>query len=93
MRITILKLLALLIAIAYVVLAASAEDADVENVVVIAAGMLFPLALIWFPEPLGGFTGYMFRGHYVDTETPPFLVAAAGWFILVGLPLLAYWLS
>ena len=50
--------------------------------------LLLPLALIWFPEPLGDFTGYVGRGGMIDTPTPAWMVAAAGWFLLVGLPVL-----
>ena len=48
---------------------------------------LFPLALIWFPEPIGSATGYIGHG-VVGVETPPFLVAAMGWVFLIGIPLL-----
>ena len=50
--------------------------------------MLLPLALIWFPQQLGEFTGYVGHGGQIDTQTPAWMVAGAGWFLLVGLPLL-----
>ena len=93
MRITIPKPLALLIAAVYVGLAARSEDARIDDFLAIAGALLFPLALIWFPEVLGSIAGPVGRGGYIDTETPPALVAAAGWFILVGLPVVAYWLA
>ena len=93
MHITKSKLLALLIAAVYVGLAARSEDARIDDILAMAGALLFPLALIWFPEALGSMTGYVGRGGYIDTETPPALVAAAGWFILVGLPVVAYWLA
>lgn len=54
--------------------------------------LLFPLALIWFPEPIGSITGYIGHGR-ISVETPPVLVAAAGWFFLVGFPLVLMLLS
>ena len=51
--------------------------------------LLFPLALIWFPEVIGSATGFIGHG-VVDSETPPWLVSAAGWFFLVGLPVLLW---
>jgi hypothetical protein len=54
--------------------------------------LLFPLALIWFPEPIGSITGIVGRG-YVSLETPPFFVALVGWFFLVGVPVIIGLLS
>jgi uncharacterized membrane protein YoaT (DUF817 family) len=42
-----------------------------------------PLPFIWFPEVLGGFTGYVSGGRRIDTETPPAIVAFIGWLLLV----------
>lgn len=55
-------------------------------------GLFFPLVCIWFGDYLGQYTGFM-RGHYVSQQTPGWLVAAGGWFILIGAPLVAYLLS
>lgn len=55
-------------------------------------GLIFPLACIWFGEQLGQYTGFI-RGHFVTETTPGFLVAAGGWFILIGVPILVYFLS
>ncbi|HEV8000885.1 MAG TPA: hypothetical protein VGP63_13460 [Planctomycetaceae bacterium] len=54
--------------------------------------LLFPLALIWFPEPIGSITGIVGRG-YVSLETPPFFVALVGWFFLIGVPVIIGLLS
>jgi hypothetical protein len=51
--------------------------------------LLFPLALIWFPDVFGDYIGPVRRG-YVDQTTPPVMIAIAGWFFLVGLPLVLY---
>lgn len=46
--------------------------------------LIFPLALIWFAEPLGQYTGYAGRGGDIATPTPGMLVAAVGWVWLVA---------
>ena len=48
-------------------------------------GLLFPLALIWFAEPLGQYTGYVGRGGYIESPTPSFLVAAVGWIWIIAI--------
>ncbi len=53
---------------------------------------VFPLALIWFPDHFGSITGYVGGGipANIDTETPGWLVSAAGWFFLIGMPVVLY---
>ena len=53
------------------------------------AGLLIPLAFIWFPEEIGGLTGY-FQTGYVNVQTPGKIVSFAGWFALLGIPVLLY---
>lgn len=92
-EITIGKILALLIAIGYAVGTAVHAHGVTPDLVGGCVILLLPLALIWFPEEMGSFTGYVGRGGSIDTETPPILVSIAGWFFLVGLPVLMYFLS
>ena len=57
-QITIGRILSLLIAIGYatcVIIGAHGFTADVFKCCI---ALLFPLALIWFPEQIGGATGY-----------------------------------
>jgi hypothetical protein len=86
MQITIGKVLSLLVAIGYTILA------------VIAGGMyglrcsavlVLPLGLIWFPEEIGSLTGY-FKTGYVNVQTPAIIISFIGWFFLVGLPVILY---
>lgn len=59
-----------------------------------SALILLPLALIWFPDEIGNATGYL--GDLtlrVDTPTPPILISIMGWFFLVGLPVLFYFIT
>lgn len=53
----------------------------------VAAG--FPLALIWFAEPLGSFMGYAGRGGSITQETPARMIAGVGWLLLIGLAVAA----
>jgi hypothetical protein len=42
------------------------------------------LLLIWFPEQVDDYTfGTWTRGGRIDAHTPPFLIAAAGWVLLL----------
>ena len=93
-QISIGKILSLLIAIGYVVCAIIGEHGFTVEVFKFFAVLLFPLALIWFPDQIGEATGY-FAGHMmrVDTPTPPILISIMGWLFLVGFPVLAYFIT
>ena len=60
------------------------------DIVRISLFLLIPLALIWFPDEIGSFTGYVGRGGNIDRETPPIMITVMGWIFLVGLPLFFY---
>ena len=93
MQITIGKILAVLIALAYVIAMTVHAGSVTVDVFKGSVALLLPLALIWFPDELGSMTGYLGRGGKINTETPPILVSIAGWFLLAGLPLLLHFLS
>jgi hypothetical protein len=86
MQISISKLLVLLVLAFYVTIAISHAGAAGLKW---SAGLLLPLACIWFPEGIGNLTGY-FRTGYVNTLTPAPAVSFIGWFLLIGLPALFY---
>lgn len=88
------KIGALLIALGYLVAVVVIQRA-ITPAVPLAVVLLVPLGFIWFPEEVGGFTGYVSRGGTIDAETPPALVSFIGWLLLVGLPTLAFcsWLA
>ena len=58
----------------------------------IGVALLLAMACIWFPEALGEYTGIM-HYHAITAPTPAFLVCAGGWLILVGLPILIYFIA
>ena len=56
----------------------------------IAVFLLLPMGCIWFAEAFGGYTGLDAHLQVIDTPTPPFLICACGWFLLVGVPVVLY---
>ena len=86
MQITLGRILGLLIAIAYVLLAVASYGLTTGLKVCVI--LLLPLALIWFPDELGSLTGIYIQHSLVNRESPPVLICLMGWFFLVGLPLL-----
>jgi hypothetical protein len=55
-------------------------------------GLLFPMACIWFAEPLGDYTGII-RGQLMTSSSPAVLVCTAGWFILIGVPIIVFFIT
>jgi hypothetical protein len=83
------KIGAVLIAITYLVIMIIDEHGVTKGVVGLGEILLVPLALIWFPDAIGSFTGSVGRGGQIDAESPPALVSFMGWVFLVG-PVLLY---
>jgi hypothetical protein len=48
--------------------------------------LILPLACIWFSEPMGGYTGPVWRG-VITSPTPAIFVCIGGWLLLL-LPLI-----
>ena len=90
MQITSGKIVGLVVALGSVVAMVVSAGGATADVVKGCAVLLLPLALIWFPEEIGGFTGYVGRGGDIDSETPPILILFIGWLFLIGLPVLFY---
>ena len=86
MQITFGKLFSVVVAIGYAVVAIKYNGIAGLK---LCAGLLLPLAFIWFPEEIGGLTGY-FRSGYVNVQTPGIIISILGWFFLVGLPVLLH---
>jgi hypothetical protein len=92
MTFTASKFVSLVIAITYAIGITVVQGGVTSAVVVTWLILIFPLALIWFPDELGSFTGYVGRGGNINSETPGALIAMMGWFFLVGFPALMYFL-
>ncbi|HME43934.1 MAG TPA: hypothetical protein VKF36_12665 [Syntrophorhabdales bacterium] len=82
------RILSLMIAIGYVVSLAIAFHGFGDVALKICVLLLFPLALIWFPDAVD------FKGwggpHGGTVPTPAILLSIAGWLILIGGPVLLY---
>ena len=83
------RIISLAIAVVYVVIAIIDRGRLSSEVLLVVIAVGFPLALIWFPYVFGNYIGPV-RGGYIDTPTPAFLVAAAGWVFLIGIPVLMW---
>ena len=84
------RMLSILIALAYLIGAALTEGWTHELGALVTY-LTFALALIWFPEEIGDFTG-----HYrvqITAPTPDILIALAGWFFLLGMPVICLLVS
>jgi len=88
MQITIGKVLSLLVTIGYV---GFVINNGAAHDLTLLLTLSLPLALIWFPEEIGNLTGY-FKTGYVNVQTPGVIVSFIGWFFLVGLPVLLYFM-
>jgi hypothetical protein len=76
----------LIVAAGYLVFAVQNATPTVSALVMFCLALLFPLALIWFPEQIGGLSWW--GTIPITQDSPPFLVSTIGWVFLVGLPLL-----
>jgi len=93
MQITLGKTLGSLVALGYAVGMIVRSGGVTGHVVMGCGALLLPLAFLWFPDEIGGITGYFGRGQKVDIETPPAVVSFMGWFFLVGFPVVFYLLG
>jgi len=84
MQVTIPKLTALVLAIAWV-LAAAILGRSWTLALTVAVGTLLPLALIWFPDVIGSLRTWSTKAP-IDKPSPPWLVTTFGWLLLLGLP-------
>jgi hypothetical protein len=82
MQITLGKIIALVIAIGYMIAAIAAYGVNSLRVGIV---VFFALALIWFPEEIGDHTNLR-----ISAPTPPIIVSIFGWFFLVGMPVILY---
>jgi hypothetical protein len=91
MQVTISKLVALLLAVAEVIVTFLLAQ-SLSIALTAALGVLLPLALIWFPESFGDWTGWGTRAP-VHRPSAPQVVAGMGWLFLLGLPVLGFFLA
>ena len=98
MVVTYSKIASLVIAAIYVTAVAIASSGRINDVAPVCMMLLIPLGLIWFPDELGSVSPVRRGGKWTTegagrwTESPGILVAAMGWFFLIGMPLIFYFL-
>jgi hypothetical protein len=88
MEVTISKIAASLLALAYII-AAGASGEGLPFAGTVAVGVVIPLALIWFPDEIESWSRLRGRGGQPGLRmltSPPWMLAAMGWVVLVGLP-------
>lgn len=88
------KLLALVIALSYVVAVVVASGWDAKGVVVVCVVLSVPLSLIWFPDDIADYTKVTrgITGRFRESPAP--VLTFLGWLGLLGyFPLLAYLLA
>lgn len=83
------RIVSLLVAAAFVA-SYGFEYGWTSNVLGPVVILMVPLALIWFPDEVGDVFEHQMRA---TGPSPGTFVAAAGWFFLVGLPVIAFLLS
>lgn len=82
MELTLPKLVALALALVALVLAwimVAEHDTGVGVAVLVVVGIAF----IFFPDEIGGLTGYYARGRIVDAPTPGCMLVTIGWALLI----------
>jgi len=87
------RIASITVAMGYVVAAVIINGRLSRDLLILPMVLVFPLGLIWFPNEIGSYIGPLGRGPYVDTPTPGILIAIMGWFFLVGLPVILYFLA
>jgi len=81
------RIISLLIALVYIVVAYVMKGG--EFALTTAGIMVFILALIWFSDAIGSYTGFIGRGPLITQQTPGCIVRFLGWFFLL-LPAVVY---
>lgn len=74
------RVISVLVALGYVLIAC--VTGNPKEALEVAAYLIIPVACIWFPEPIGDFTGSTGRG-YVDQPSPEWAVSLMGWVLLL----------
>ncbi len=89
------KIVALVIALGYLVTAVATWGWDIGGLALLCLCLSVPLVLIWCPDEIAEHTRRVAeRGSRFNTETPAPVAALVGWlFLVVYAPLLAFLLG
>ena len=89
-----MRFLSLIIALGYVLLGLIISEsltAAVGHVLFVSAILVLPLACIWFSDEIGDYVGAL-PGPSINRRTPGAFIRVGGWILLL-LPIVAYWLT
>ncbi|MDD4879307.1 MAG: hypothetical protein PHR22_02485 [Candidatus Omnitrophica bacterium] len=75
------KIISAAIGIGYILLAYLVDGT--ESAFKTIAFLIIPLGFIWFSEAIGNYTGPVTRAAPFTNKTPAFLIAFAGWVVLL----------
>jgi len=84
------KVLSLAVTLGYIIALLFYGHERAPAVVYAFIGLLFPLLFIWFPEPIGNYTGFFGLQNYIDEKTSSIVISLTGWFFLTMFPLLIF---
>ena len=76
------RIVSLIIAIGYLIVAILTADAG--TVVIVVAGLIFVLGLIWFGDDIGGYTGLAGSGISITRTSPGCAIIFLGWLFLLS---------
>ena len=76
------RILSLIIAVGYIIAAILTSQSG--NVVIVVAGIIFALALIWFGDEIGGYTGLSGSGISITRTSPGCAIIFLGWVFLLS---------
>lgn len=91
MHVTVSKLVAMTIAVVYVIVSFVIGGFAAALTCLIL--QIPALCLIGFADDLSEFTGYVGKGGSIDQSSPEFLIAGFGWILLIGFPIFVYYNS
>ena len=75
------RILSLFVAIGYLIVAILISNDSIFLIVVL---IVFALALIWFGDDIGGYTGLSSSGIGITRSSPGCAIQCLGWFFLLG---------
>ena len=84
--------LSLALFIGYVIAAQHLGTLALQVMIRLTGVLLLATACLWFPDAIGDCAGFI-HFHRITTTSPGFLVRIVGWFILVVLPPIAWYLA
>ena len=61
------------------------------GIIVMLSALVWPIAMIWWPEPLGSMNSRVLGHGWLSQSSAAWLVRSFGWVLLVGIVLVVVW--